>query len=120
MACLLVSEVFDLLITDPNGYANMLPKKKSRVCISGNGEDTFNVIKSALFVEATCDDEGNYFPPLIFRELSYLYQLTIVNLFQLYLSFCAGFIFEPISFQPPPPPSDDSKNHGNCYRVPRF
>jgi hypothetical protein len=39
-AYLLLSEVVDLLITDPNGYDNMLLKDKSRGCINGNGEDT--------------------------------------------------------------------------------
>jgi hypothetical protein len=69
-AYLFFSEVFDLLVADPNNYDNMLLKDKSRVCTNGNGEHKFVVQKSALFVEATCDDEGKYFPPLLFHELS--------------------------------------------------
>jgi hypothetical protein len=55
-ACILVLDVFDLLYTDPDRYETMLLQDKARVCINGNGEDTFYVKKSALFVEATCDD----------------------------------------------------------------
>jgi hypothetical protein len=73
-ACLLVSEVCDLLITDPDGYENMLIQDKSRVCISGNGEDKFYVKKSALFVEVTCGDKGKYFQPLFFGK-----KLTLIN-----------------------------------------
>jgi hypothetical protein len=42
---------------DPDGYDNMLLKDNTRVCINGNGDDTFCVKKSGLFEEATCDDE---------------------------------------------------------------
>jgi hypothetical protein len=63
--CLLVLDVFDLLVTAPDGYENMLLQDTAHICINGNDEDTFYVKKSALFVEATCDDEGKYFQLLV-------------------------------------------------------
>jgi hypothetical protein len=119
--CLFVSEVFDLLFSDPDpdpaGYENMLMKDKYRVYINGNGEDNFYIKKSALLVEATCDDEGKYFQPLLFRKMPCLAQLNIVHFFQLCLIFYAGFLSEPIVFHPS---SDNTMNHGNCYRGLRF
>jgi hypothetical protein len=80
-AYMLVSEVFDLLVTDHDGCANMLMQDKSRVCISGNGEKTCYAKKSALFVEVTWYDGGKYFQPLVFRKKSYLDQLTLFMYF---------------------------------------
>jgi hypothetical protein len=63
-------------------------------------------------VEATCDDEGKYFQPLVFCQKSYLDQLTLFIFFQLYLASVQDFFLRQLSSIPP---SDDSTNHGNCY-----
>jgi hypothetical protein len=61
MSCVLVSEVMQLLPTDPEGYAHMLMKDESRTRVNGNGTDTFFVRKAGILSEARCEDEGKHF-----------------------------------------------------------
>jgi hypothetical protein len=70
MSCVLVSEVMQLLLADPEGHTDMLMKDEYRTRVNGNGTDTFFVRKAVIFSEARYEDEGKHFVMNLSIQLS--------------------------------------------------
>jgi hypothetical protein len=76
MACVLVSEVLQLLITYPEGYTHMLMNDDSHTHVNGNGTYTFFVRKSGFFQSKDAKMKVSILPLIL---LCSLFSLIIVQ-----------------------------------------